>query len=79
MDQEKDQTGSVQTAASAEDLARQDQEKAQELGLKIDKCLERIKEMDADIATLMKSQDYYRKKMRKLARKRDVALNLRLL
>lgn len=79
MDQSQDQTSAVRQPITLSDLASQDAEEAKNLEIKIDRCLKMIKEMDEDIAALMRSQDYYHKRMRSLAKRRCIKLNLRLL
>lgn len=79
MEQAKDQESPATQPASLSDLEKEDVKDAADMEAKIDRCFQMIKEMDTDIASLMRSQDYYRKRMRRLAKSRDVKLNLRLL
>ena len=45
----------------------------------MDRCERIINKMEQDVFTLKRSQDYYRRKKRKLGVKRDQYLNLKLL
>ena len=58
---------------------KEDERMARDLGQQMDRCKKVIDELERDIYTLIRSQEYYRKKMRRLGIKRDRYLNLRLL
>lgn len=77
----KEESDSVQIL-SPTNLAEQeskDKEQADELGRKMDHCVDMIKELEKEIITLSASQEYYRKKLRKLGRRQQILLNMRLL
>lgn len=78
MVQETNQEASEQAAKKAA-LEKEDREKAQFYEEKVQYYSGVIKTLEQDIQALISSQNYYHRKMREVAKKRDQHLNLRLL
>lgn len=79
MDHNESQENPERQAARISSIDKEDERRARELGQQMDRCKLIIDDIDKNICKLIASQDYYRKKMRKLGVKRDRYLNLRLL